>query len=78
MSDVNVIRYRNETIAEDSSGMREIDLVPGHEMVIRPPVMSGNEVAVLGRAKLQQTLKLKDGGIIRRLLRSGGPVPLKA
>ncbi len=56
--------------------MREIDLALGHEMVIR--VMSGNEVAVLGRVKLQQSLKLKDGGIIRRLLGSGGPVPLPA
>jgi hypothetical protein len=76
MSEANVIRFRNETIAEDSSRTREIDLVPGHEIVIRPPVMSGNEVAVLGRAKLQQTLNLKDGGIICRLLRSGGKIPL--
>ncbi len=76
MKNANVSRPRNEAIAEDSSRMREIDLVPGHETVIRPPVMSCNEVTVLGRAKLQQILELKDGGIIRRLLRSGGPVPL--
>ena len=75
MSDANRTHARNKIIMEDSSTMREINLVSGLSIVARPADMTNRDAVVHGRANRKQARMNAGGGTVGRTrFRHGRPI----